>query len=235
MRKSPYIVFSIFLLVSNPLMAQSRSSPRVSTVVAVLEKSLDSKTATIGQEIILLTLTEVVVGGVTIIPKGSKLVGQTADAGAKGNEDRKSVLAIRIEKAITNKGTEIPLQAIIAALKAPADDSLASDPHYGMMHSNEPKMIGSGPGSAAGTGNLPASSKASSTAAVATAQVKGGMDSSPQLTEDSQGAIGYDGTSISWSLDVPPPTTIIISKARNLKLKAGTQVLLRMAEPHVAR
>src|SRR5207237_9389443 len=103
------------------------------------------------------------------------------------------------------------------------------------MQSNEPKMIRSRAGSAPGTGNRSASSKASSTAAVATAQVKGGMDSSPQLSEDSQGAIGYEGMSISWSLEVPPPMTIFMSKAKSIKLKAGTQVLLRMAEPHVAR
>ena len=119
-------------------------------MVAVLEKSLDSKNATAGQEIALLTLTDVVVSGETIIPKGSRLTGQTADTGTKGNADRKNILAIRIDKAITNKGAEIPLQAIIAAIKAPTDDSLTSDPLYGMMHSNEPKMIGSGPGSAAG-------------------------------------------------------------------------------------
>ena len=235
MTKSACLVFSILLMVSTSLKAQSRNSPHVSTVIAVLEKSLDSKNATAGQEIALLTLTDVVVSGETIIPKGSRLIGQTADAGARGNDDRKTVLAIRIDKAITNQGAEISLQAIIAAIKAPADDSLTADPLYGMMHSNEPKMIGSGAGSAAGTGNLSASSKATSTAAVATAQVKGGMDSSPQLSDDSQGAIGYEGMSISWSLDVPPPLTLFMSKAKSIKLKAGTQVLLRMAEPHVAR
>ena len=235
MRKSPYLVFSIFLMISTSLMAQSRNSPHVSTVVAVLEKSLDSKNATVGQEFALLTLTDVVVSGETIIPKGSRLIGQMADAGARGNDGQKTVLAIRIDKAITNQGAEISLQAIIAAIKAPADDSLTADPLYGMMHSNEPKMIGSGAGSAAATGDLSASSKSSSTAPVATAQVKGGMDNAVQLSEDSQGAIGYEGMSISWLLDVPPPLTLFVSKAKNMKLRAGTQMLLRMAEPHVAR
>ena len=125
------------------------------------------------------------------------------------------------------------MQAIIAAIVAPQDDSLSSDATYEMMHSNEPKMIGGRPSSTSSTGELSASSKASSSAAVATANLKGSMDGL-RLNENSQGALGYEGVSLSWRLDAPPPVTIIASK-KNVKLLSGTQMLLRMAPPRLPK
>src|SRR2546426_6599318 len=61
-----------------------------------------------------------------------------------------------------------------------------------MMHSNEPKMVGSRASTTASSGELSASSKASSNAAVATANLKGSMDAL-RLDENSQGALGYEG------------------------------------------
>src|SRR5260370_25696160 len=104
-----------------------------------------------------------------------------------------------------------------------------------MMHSNEPKMTGSGVGAVAGTGTLPPSSKASSPAAVATADLKGSVEEPFSLDENSQGAVGYEGLSLSWSLASPPPFTVLASKSKNLKLEAGTHMLLRMVPPRLAR
>jgi hypothetical protein len=51
------------------------------------------------------------------------------------------------------------------------------------------------------------------------------------LTEDSQGALGYEGVSITWSLTIPPPLTIFAASAKNLKILSGTQMLLRLIPP----
>ncbi len=61
------------------------------------------------------------------------------------------------------------------------------------------------------------------------------MDEPLFLTENSQGAFGYEGISVSWQLTIPPPLTVFTSKAKNVKLEAGTQMLLRMAPPRVTR
>ena len=228
------LLFSGSVLFSTSLKAQTGDQPRVSTVFAVLTKSLESKSATANQEVILRTTSDVIVNGKVIIPKGSKLLGHVSEVATKGKDEPQSVLAIIIEKAVTTDGTEIPLQAIIAAVARPSS-ALSSDPTYGMMHSNEPKMIGTGPGSAPSTGGLSASSKASSTAAVATANIKGGMDETSLLDENSQGAEGYEGLSLSWHLMAPPPVTVFASKGKNVKLEAGTQMLLRMAPPRLAK
>src|ERR1043165_6560206 len=100
-------------------------------------------------------------------------------------------------------GVEIPLQAIIAAVALPKkDDSLTSDPTYSMMHSNEPKMLGLGPGT-----DSPAS-KSGSNSAAATAEMKGPMEVHLLLKENSQGAIGYEGLAISWEFTSTPPVTV---------------------------
>src|SRR6266446_7890768 len=214
-------------------MAQSYSSPPVSKVFALLSKTVESKSASVGDELFLQTISDVVVDGQVIIPQGSKLLAHVAGAITKGKGEPQSILAITVDKAIAAGGGEILLQAIVVAIAAPVDP-LSSDPTYGMMHSNEPKMIGSGPQGTANSGGLAASSKASSNAAVATAEIKGHMEPL-LLTEDSQGTVGYEGISISWQLTMPPPLTVFASKAKNVKLEAGTQMLLRMASSRVPK
>ncbi len=101
------------------------------------------------------------------------------------------------------------------------------------MHSNEPKMVGANTAGTASTGSLPPSSRAASNAAVATAELKGVRDDSLLLNENSQGAIGYDGLTITWQFTLPPPVTVFSTKSNNLKLTAGTQMLLRMVPPRL--
>jgi hypothetical protein len=224
---------AILFLFSTSLIAQTGHQNQVSTVFAVLTKAVESKSATAGQELSLRTISDVMVQGRVIIPRGSKVVGHVSEVATKRKDEPQSVLAIVIDKAVTTGGREIPLQAIIAAIAAPRS-SLSSDPTYGMMRSNEPKMVGANPRDAASSGELSASSKASSTAAVATANLKGSMDEPSVLNEDSQGAVGYEDLSISWHLMVSPPITVFASKGKNVKLEAGTQMLLRMAPPRLA-
>jgi len=225
----------LLLLLSTSVIAQTRDQPQVSTVFALLTKSVESKSAAVGQELILTTISDVIVDKEVVIPKDSKLLGHVAGVATRGKDQPQSRLAIVIEKAIKTGGQEIPLQAIIAAVAAPQDTSLTSDPTYGMMRSNEPKMIGARPSGTAASGELSASSKASSTAAVATAELKGVTDDSRLLNESSQGAIGYEGLALSWQLTLPPPITVFSSKNNNLKLTAGTQMLLRMVPPRLPK
>lgn len=225
----------LIFLFSTPLIAQSGNSPSVSTVLAVLLNSIESKKATVGDEFILRTVSDVSVDRVVVIPRDSNLVGHITEVVSKAKNGPQSAMAVVIDRAVKQDGKEIPLQAIIAAVAAPQDNSLSSDPTYGMMHSNEPKMVGARPSSTASSGELSSSSKAASTAAVGTAELKGRMDEPFSLNQDSQGAIGYDGLSLSWGLASPPPFTIFTSKSKNLRLEAGTQMLLRMVPPRVPR
>ena len=225
--------FLLAFLSASPLIAQSATNPPVSKVFAVLQKTLETRTSVVGDEFTLTTVNDVVVDKYIVIPKGSRILGRVAGVIAKGKDEPKSVLAIRLDKAVTASGEDIALQAIIAAIAAPPSP-LTSDATYEMMHSNEPKMIGSARGTA-NSGTLSSSSKANSNAAVATAEMKGRMDDRWLLNENSQGAAGYEDILISWHLALPPPLTVFTTKAKTLKLEAGTQMLLRMAEPRVPR
>ncbi len=235
MNRSIFTLLILTLMFAASLMAQTgNTNPPVTTAFAVLTKSVESKSASVGQELILQTIKDVIVDGEMVIPRGSKFVGHIAEVETKGKDKPQSELYIVIDKAVRKDSVEIPVQAIIAAVGAPQSNSLSSDPTYGMMHSNEPKMIGAGPGSAVSSGALPPGSKAGSTAAVATANIKGQEDEPLLLNDDSRGAVGYEGLSLSWHLLVPPPVTVIASKGKNVKLESGTQVLLRMARPRLA-
>ncbi len=224
----------LLLLFPTSSLAQSNNSPPVSKVFALLDKTVESKSASIGDELILQTISDVVVDGQMVIPKSSKFLCHVAGVVSKGKGEPQSLLTIVIDKAVAvGGGRDIPVQAIIVAIAAPVNP-LSSDPTYEMMHSNEPKMVGSGVRGTTNTGGLSASSKASSTAAVATAELKGRMETM-LLTEDSLGAVDYEGVSISWYLSIPPPLTVFSTKAKNMKLEAGTQMLLRMASPRLPK
>ncbi len=237
MNKCCDVFLMLIFLIPASVMAQTGSAtPPVSTVFAVLTKAVESKSATAGQELTLRTISDVVVDGEVVIPRGAKVLGHVSGVSIKGQGVPRSVLSIVIDKVATKDGVEIPVKAIIAAVAAPPQNSsLSSDPTYGMLHSMEPNMVGAGAGSATRAGGLQPGSKAGSTAAVATADIKGRMDESPLLREDSQGAVGYEGLSLSWQLTNPPPATVFDTKAKNLRLEAGTQMLLRMAAPRLAR
>jgi hypothetical protein len=220
----------VVLLIMSVQSEVAADQPAVTTVFALVVKRLDTRTASPNQELTLRTISDVVVNGVTVIPSGSRIVGHVVEVTTKGKGSEQSILAIVIDKAMLQGEREIPLQAIIAAVAAPQDGSLTSDPTYGMMHSNEPKMIGSGVGGATRSGDLSPSSKVDSTATLSTARINGGMRSGLLLNADSQGAIGFPGLSLSWRLDTPPAVTVFNSN-KEIKLEAGTQILLRMARP----
>ena len=219
------------LLITSYQSALARNQQAVSTVFAVVVKRIETKSATVDQEFTLRTISDVVVDGTVVIPSGSKVVGHVVEVAAKGKGSEQSILGIVIDKAVLESGREIYLRAIIAAVAAPPDGSLPSDPTYGMMHSNEPKMIGTGPNSAARPGELSPSSKVDSTATLNTARINGEMRKGLLLNPDSQGAIGFSGLSLSWRLTTPPAVTVFSSDRKEIKLEAGTQVLLRMAQP----
>ena len=224
--------FSIlFLLITFEQSSPANNQPPVSTVFAIVVKRIDIKTASVNQEIALRTISDVVVDGIVVIPSGSRVIAHVAEFATKGKESQQSILGIVIDKAVLETGKEFALQAIIAAIAAPQDGTLPSDPTYGMMHSNEPKMVAAGPNGAARAGELSASSKADSTATVSTARINGEMRKGLLLNADSNGTIGFSGLSLSWRLDSPPPVSVFSSSSKEIKLEAGTQVLLRMAPP----
>jgi hypothetical protein len=187
--------------------AQSNDSFEIAKVVATLETSVDTLSATRNDSFTLITVNDVAVSGKLIIPKGSKIVGRVAAVTSKGKDSSKSVLALLIQRAVTEEG-DVPLQAIIVALAAPKKAESDSSATTGASVSNQRKtpprtVIDSG-------------------------------DVSLLLADNDQGAFGFQDVSISWHLSIPPPLTILATRTKRLRIEAGTQMLLRMMPPKAA-
>ena len=201
----------IFILLTLAASAQQQAA----IGFCALDQTLDFKTAKAGDKISLHLTRDLEVNGKTLIPHGTAVSATIAEA-----KDG-TALSIVLETAALKSGQEVPLMGIIAAVAAPPAD-LSDDPFYSMNHLSEPTQR---------TGNAAATSSASSGAAVKTAKLKGGNNVKSSLQPDSSGAIGIDGLKLSWVLDKPPATTVMIAKKKNFKLSRGTEVLLRMAPP----
>jgi hypothetical protein len=185
--------------------AQSTSDFEIAKVFATLETTVDTLTTARDDGFIMITMNDVGVGGKIVIPKGSKIVGHIAGVTNKGRDASKSVLGLSIDKAITENG-EIPLQAIIVALAAPrkSDTDVTVAPG-----TNSPNRSKPGP---------PPRSLATN-------------DVTMLLADNDQGAFGFEDVTISWHLSIPPPLTILATRAKRLRIEAGSQVLLRMMPP----
>lgn len=182
-----------------------------------LDQTLDFKVAKPGDQIVLHLTRDLVVNGKTLMPRGTALSATVVDA-KDGN-----AVSIVLDKAKPKSGQDVPLMGIIAAVAIPPGD-LSEDPFFSMNHSTEPTQR---------TGNAAAGSAVGSSAAAQTAVLKGQNDPKSNLQEDSSGAIGIEGLKLNWVLDKPPATTVLVSKKKNFKLLAKTEVLLRLAPPRM--
>jgi hypothetical protein len=196
------------LLLTGAASAQTSDGLQVTKVFTTLEASIDTLTSARDDRFSLVTMSDVVVNGKVIIPKGAKIIGHVAGVTSKGKDAAKSALALSIDRAVTNAG-EISLQAIIAAVAAPKkSDSEASMPQ-GTNSSNQSK---------AGTSQRNAVSSG---------------DVTLLLADNDQGAIGFEDVTISWHLSIPPPLTILVTRGKRLRIEAGSQMLLRMMPPKI--
>jgi hypothetical protein len=186
--------------------AQSNDSFEIAKVFVTLETPLDTLTSARDDGFTLMTINDVAVAGKVIIPKGSKIIGHLAGATNKGKDASKSVLALLIDRAVTENG-DVPLQAIIVAVAAPKKSE--SEPSTSMSTSVSNQRKNSAP----------------------TRTVINPGDVTLLLADNDQGAIGFEDVSISWHLSIPPPLTIFATRAKRLRLEAGSQMLLRMMPP----
>ena len=190
--------------------AQSTTDFQITKVFATLETSIDTLTIARDDTFTLTTMNDVGVGGRIVIPKGSKIVGHVVGVTNKGRDASKSALALSIDNALTTSG-DIPLQAIIVAAAAPKKSDADASASTGRPASSQPKS------------GAPAR------------PVVNPSDVTLLLSDNDQGAYGFEDVTISWHLSIPPPLTILATRGKRLKLDAGTQLLLRMMPPKPAK
>jgi hypothetical protein len=90
-------VFAVLILACSASAATQTGAQTssVSNVFAVLTKSAESKSAVAGQELTLSTVRDVVVDGVVVIPRGSKLLGRSTEVKVRGEDGRRGPGASR--------------------------------------------------------------------------------------------------------------------------------------------
>jgi hypothetical protein len=220
------------------------------TIQAVLDKSLDSKKAKPGDQVVAKTTEDVRSEGKVVIPRGSKIIGRLVQANAQGENSENAALAIVFERAELKKGGSMPLSALIQAIAPPAASlnsmsSANSDSSFGPGGGSE---MGPGPASSGGGGVIGnatgavggAVNTAGNTVGGVTGGVTGqagtsagalgqGISSTGQLTSTANGVIGMPGVQLATISSQSEMGSVLLSKDKRLKLESGTQMTLKVA------
>ena len=200
------------------------------TIKAELNSSIDSKKAKAGDPVMAHT-TEAVKSpdDRTILPKGTKLIGHVTQAAARSKGDNASTLGISFDKAVIKGGEEVPLNATIQALAAPANNSsngpdLDATPNPSSP-SNSPASAGGSNSGVAGSrsgrpeGTYPRTEGPGS-------NTSGYGSNSPQLAPNSRGVYGLNGLRLEASRTNDTQVSMITAAGKNVHLDSGTQLLL---------
>ena len=156
----------------------STSAAQAANVSAELTKKVDSKDAKVGDQVFAKTTSQARLADGTKIPKGSKLFGHVTEAQAKSKENHDGHVAFCFDRAVLKDGHEVPLNARVRTLSAPAelpppgsDDLMAGG---GMQAANSGVAAGGG-GGLAGNGPGGAVHSTAGLAGSATATAGGGL------------------------------------------------------------
>jgi hypothetical protein len=96
--------------------AQSRSW-EMSQVTGNLDGKLDSKTAKVGDRVVLKLADKVQTPDGTILPRGSRLVGQVTQVQAHDNDRAVAQIAIAFDRAEMKNGQSIPVHTLIRTVR----------------------------------------------------------------------------------------------------------------------
>jgi hypothetical protein len=175
-----------------------------------LMKSIDSKKLKDGDVIVCQTLGPLRSSGGLMIPSEAKVIGHVTEAKARSKGDSESSLAIVFDKIEVTKGKELPMKGVLQAV-APGLGSREPNTGTGDTSSNMGK---------AGSGaNMPPPA-----ATVGTTANNSPKISHPVLNSQSQGVLGFKNLQMG-------DNAVLSSDGKEVKLDAGTQMLIRAEIP----
>jgi hypothetical protein len=220
------------------------------TLQAELSKGLDCKKAKPGDEVSAKLTQDVKSDGKVVLHKGSKLVGHVTEAQARSKDNAESKLGVVFDKAVLKGGQELAFNGAIQALAPPAQNSLsaAADESANMAGSgmarggNMGGSRGGGPlggavgsvnntvgGAASGVGNTAGSVTGSATGAVGGAvNNTAGTAVNGAINSTSHGVVGMQGLALATAATSNAQGSVISSATHNVKLDAGTQMVLQV-------
>lgn len=210
---------------------------------AELTSSLDSKKAKAGDPVNARVSEAVKVDGMVVIPKGAKLVGHLTQANARAKGDADSSLGILFDKAVLKNGQEVPVALWIRAMAAeprnnytagPPQDATAGTPGGGPSLMSGRAPAGSGTPSPGIPADAGSSSNDSRNPRDIDGSGSGGLNASGQLSPNSTGVYGIDGTHLATDASSASQGSLITSSGKNLHLDSGTRLLLVAQEAPTA-
>ncbi len=185
-------------------------------VAAELSRSLDSRKLKQGDPVEAKTTSELRTNNGTVIPRGAKITGHVVEASARAKGGPQSSLRIAFDNITLKGGQLLPVKATLQAI---------APPPMGPTGEENPQSM-SRPGVGPGGMMTPIGSAAPGTSLpppTGTPQTDStqGTQASPALAAQSNGVVGMP------NMQMQPDSTLI-SSGKDLKLDAGTEMILRV-------
>lgn len=177
----------------------SMSLPQGTGMVGILSTNVDTKYSKVGDRVEAEVTQDVRPGGQTLLRCGSHVTGQVslAYAFSKGNSNAK--LEIVFDKVVSKSGEQIPTYLVIYALAA------KSDPTKDDLQD--------------GRGLAATSTRAGSAGGL-------GRPVDGLLKPDTKGVIGLDSLRLTPMARYNPPTSLVRSESKDVRLEKGTGIVL---------
>jgi hypothetical protein len=232
------------------------------TLQAELTKSIDAKKAKQGDEVTAKLTQDVKGSGQVVLHKGTKLVGHVTEAQAKTKDNSESKLGIAFDKAVLKGGQEMAFNGVIQALAAPVQGSLsAAADDGGSLGSGMGSGSGSSMGGGRGVGGVApmggggsgpinstlgsATNTVNNTTGSATNSATGAVNGSVNqatgvaangaINSATRGVVGMQGIALNTVNTANAQGSVVSSASRNVKLDAGTQMILQVTGAAAAR
>ena len=132
--------------------ADASAGVEMRPVSGELENKLDSKTAKVGDAVVVRTKAAVKTADGTVIPKGARLVGRVTDVQAHGSGNADSRVAVQFDRAEWKAGGSAAIVSRIESVEPPANLAAADSAQADAGFSGGP--IAGGGGRASGGGRV---------------------------------------------------------------------------------
>jgi hypothetical protein len=136
--------------------AQSRSW-EMTSVAAELDGKLDSKSAKVGDRVVLKTTDKVQISDGTVMPRGTRLVGHVTEVQAHSSDRAIAQIGIAFDHAELKNGESVPLHSLIRTVRQSASAASMNSMDGGdTMDASTigTNRIGSGMGTGRGVGGI---------------------------------------------------------------------------------
>jgi hypothetical protein len=196
---------------------------------AILLTTLDASRNKAGDPVIAETAEAVTYERSVIFPRGTKIHGHLVRA-SSARTGKGSALFVRFDKATLKNGQEVMMNAGIQALVTGRGSVSNRDHGQGYPSAED---YGSSSRDGSNVAVVPASTESASRSQSSSGlpATQGGMNKQGMLTPDSQGALGGSDLKVYTPLSEGSDGTVLLSAGKNVRLDAGTKLLLVIQPP----